>query len=133
MTTVLVLPENIFNIEVYSRSTWFQFELNLSKFFGFLWRNPSKHKKVRINYFDKQEKLWIFLKIFQTKNQIFRDICAILDYSKPKLFFVGQPWWPKFFQPLAPSYFSATTVLFWVYFPTLNLLVVVLSVTLYNN
>ena len=23
MTTVLVLPENIFNIEVYSRSTWF--------------------------------------------------------------------------------------------------------------
>ena len=27
MTTVLVLPENIFNIEVYSRSTWFHFFL----------------------------------------------------------------------------------------------------------
>ena len=32
MTTVLVLPENKFNIEVYSRSTWFHFEQNLSKF-----------------------------------------------------------------------------------------------------
>ena len=28
--------ENIFNIEVYSRSTWFHFELNLSKFSEFL-------------------------------------------------------------------------------------------------
>ena len=36
MTTVLVLPENIFDIEVYSRSTWFHFELKLSKFSGFL-------------------------------------------------------------------------------------------------
>ena len=32
-----------FNIEVYSRSTWFYFELNLSYFFGFLWKkNPVK-------------------------------------------------------------------------------------------
>ena len=30
MTTVLVLPENLFNIEVYSRSTRFHFEFNLS-------------------------------------------------------------------------------------------------------
>ena len=36
MTTVLVLPENIFNIEVYSRSTWFHFELNLFKCSGFV-------------------------------------------------------------------------------------------------
>ena len=34
--TVLVLLENIFNIEVYSRSAWFHFELNLPKFSGFL-------------------------------------------------------------------------------------------------
>ena len=36
LTTVLVLPENIFNIEVYSRSAWFHFQLDLSKFSGFL-------------------------------------------------------------------------------------------------
>ena len=36
MTTVLVLPETIFDTEVYSRSTWFHFELNLSNFSGFL-------------------------------------------------------------------------------------------------
>ena len=35
MTTVLVFPENIFNVEVYSRSTWSHFELNLSKFSRF--------------------------------------------------------------------------------------------------
>ena len=53
MTNVLVLPENIFNVEVYSRSTWFHFELNLSKFSGFF---PCKKKKVCINYFGEQEK-----------------------------------------------------------------------------
>ena len=88
MTTVLVLPENIFNIEVYSRSTWFHFELNLSKFSGFLWKNPCKKKKVCINYFDEQEKPWIFFKIFQKKKQNSKAICALLDYSKPKIFFV---------------------------------------------
>ena len=56
MTTILVLPENIFNIEVYSRSSWFHFELNLSKFSGFYEKNPCKKKKIRINYFDEQEK-----------------------------------------------------------------------------
>ena len=43
MTTVLVLPENIFNIGVYSRSTWFHFELNLFKFSGFFEKNPSEN------------------------------------------------------------------------------------------
>ena len=69
MTTLLVLPENVFNIEVYSRSTWFHFELNLSKFSGFLWKKTCKKKKGCINYFDEQEKPWIFFKIFQKKKQ----------------------------------------------------------------
>ena len=56
MTTVLVLPENIFNIDVYSRSTCFHFELNLSKFSGFYEKNSCKKQNVRINYFDEQEK-----------------------------------------------------------------------------
>ena len=55
MTTVLVLPENIFNIEIYSRSTWFHCELNLN-FLDFYEKNPCKKKKVHINYFDEQEK-----------------------------------------------------------------------------
>ena len=56
MTTVLVLPENIFNIEMYSRSRWFDFELNLSKFPDFYEKNPCKKKNVRVNYFGELEK-----------------------------------------------------------------------------
>ena len=52
--------------------------------------------------FDKQEKPWLFLKIFQEKNKNFKGICAVLDYSKPKIISIGQPWWPTFFQTLAP-------------------------------
>ena len=55
-TVVLVLPENIFDIEVYSRSAWFHFELNLSNFLFFYEKDPCKKKKICINYFDEQEK-----------------------------------------------------------------------------
>ena len=41
-----------------------------------------------------------FLKYSRKKNKNFKAICAVLDYSKPKVFFVGQPWWPTFFQNL---------------------------------
>ena len=76
MTTVLVHPENIFNIEVYSRSTWFHLE-------------SCKKKKVCINYFDEQKNPeCIFYKIFQKKTKTFKAICAVLNYSKPKIFFV---------------------------------------------
>ena len=51
LTFKLILPENIFNIELYSRSTWFHFELNLSKVFGFYEKTLVK-KKVYIDYFD---------------------------------------------------------------------------------
>ena len=61
---------------------WFHFELDLSKFSGFL----RKKNKDCINYFDEQEKPWIFLKIFQNKTKNFKAICAVLDYSKPKIF-----------------------------------------------
>ena len=56
MTTILVLPENAFNIEVYSKSTWFHFELNLPSFLDFSEKEPCKKKKKCINYFDEQEK-----------------------------------------------------------------------------
>ena len=45
MTTVLVHPENIFNIEVYSKSTWFHLELKLSKFSGFLCKKTVVKRK----------------------------------------------------------------------------------------
>ena len=85
-----------FNIEIYSRSTWFYFELNLN-FLNFYEKSPCKEKKVSINYFEEQEKPWIFSKIFQKKNKNFKAIWADLEYSKPNIFFVGQPWWPAFF------------------------------------
>ena len=105
MTTVLVLPENIFNIEVYSRSTYFHFKLNLKlNFLDFYEKNPCKKKKVRINYFDEQEKPWIFFKIFQKKNKNFKAICVVLDYSKtsppPTILVLLRPckWRLKIFQ-----------------------------------
>ena len=103
---LLVLPENMFNIE---NSTWFRFELNLAKFPWFLWKNPCKEKKACINYFDKQEKPWIFFKNIPEKEN-FKAICTILDYSKPKILFVGQPFWPRIFLNLV---FPTILVLVW--------------------
>ena len=65
-------------------------------------KNPCKKKKVPINCFDEQEKPWIFLKIAE-KNKNLKAISAVLEYSKPKIFFVVQPWWPTFFQTLLPA------------------------------
>ena len=59
------------------------------------WTEPfliSRKKKVRVNYFDEQEKPWIYFKIFQKKKKKnFKAIWAVLAYSKAKIFFVGQP------------------------------------------
>ena len=58
----------------------------------------------------------MILKIFQKKKR-FKAICAGLDYSKPKMLFVGQLWWPIFFKscpsrpPSPPNYFSDATAL----------------------
>ena len=53
-----------------------------------------------------------FLKYSRKKSKNFKSICAVLDYSKPKIFFLSQPWWPTFFQVLiSRNYFSATTAL----------------------
>ena len=49
--------------------------------------------------------------MFQKKNKIFKTNCTDLDYSKPKIFFVGHPV-DDIFSNIAPNYFSATTTLF---------------------
>ena len=65
---------------------------------GFLSKNPSKNKKVHKNYFDKQKKSSTYLKMFWKKQKKFKAIWAVLGNSETKIFSVGQPWWPTFFQ-----------------------------------
>ena len=65
---------------------------------GFLSKNPSKNKKVHKNCFDKQEKSSTYLKMFWKKQKKFKAIWAVLGNSETKIFSVGQPWWPTFFQ-----------------------------------
>ena len=49
--------------------------------------------------------------MFRKKHKNLKAIC----HSKPKIFSVGQPWWPQFFQdlepPSPPNFFSAATAL----------------------
>ena len=65
---------------------------------GFLSKNPSKNKKVHKNCFDKQEKSSTYLKMFWKKQKKFKAIWAVLGNSETKIFSVGQPGWPTFFQ-----------------------------------
>ena len=71
--------------------------------FWIFMKNTLLKWKVGINYFDEQEKPWIFFKTFQKKNKNFKAICVFLNYSKPRIFLASQTWWPTFFQTLAPS------------------------------
>ena len=89
----LVLPENIFSIEVYSKSTWFHFELNLHKFSGFYEKNPCKKKKVRINYFDEQGCSMNILKnIPEKKTKISKPFASFQTIQNLKFSFFGQSW-----------------------------------------
>ena len=85
-----------FGIEVYTRSTWFHFELNLSYLSRFFCKKPCKMKKFHKNCFDEKEKSWTNFKIFQ-KNKNFKAIWAIIDHSKTKIFSV-----PTQFRELVP-------------------------------
>ena len=35
------------------------------------------------------------IEIFRQKLMVSNIILALLDHLKPKIFFVGQPWWPR--------------------------------------
>ena len=59
-----------FGIEVYTRSTWFHFELNLSYLSRFFWKKPCKMKKFHKNCFYEKEKSWTNFKIFQKNTKI---------------------------------------------------------------
>ena len=50
--------------------------------------------------------------MFRKKHKNFKAIWAVLGHSKTKIFSVGQPWRPTFFQDLGPpNYFSVATAL----------------------
>ena len=84
-------------------------------------------KKVCIRFFDKQEKPWIFFKIFQKKNKNFKAIRTVLDYSKPEISSSANHGGRHFFNTWPSNYFSAATALHMHYFlwvikaPVLNL------------
>ena len=65
-------------------------------------KKPLQKEKRLHNLFLRARKNLMFVKIFQKKTKNFKPICAVLDYSKPNIFFVGQPLWQTFFQALTP-------------------------------
>ena len=78
-------------------SFWTQPFLN---FWIFMKKYPCRKNKTRKKYFDKQVKL--YLKMFRKKRKGFKANWVVLAHSKPKIFSVGQPWWPAFIWDLAP-------------------------------
>ena len=100
MTTVLVLPENDSIWKFIQGLHGFILNWTFFNFLDFCEKNPWKKKKVCINNFDEHEKPWTYLKKFQKKKTNFKAIGAVLGYSKPKIFFVGQWWYPTCFQDL---------------------------------
>ena len=78
---------------------------------NFYRKNPCKIKEVRINYFEKKNKKTqdIFQNIPEKKS--FKAICAVLDYSKPKIFFDDQAWVLTCFQIPPPPLLSPLTIL----------------------
>ena len=85
----------------YSRSLSFHFELKLN-FLDFYEKSLCENKKVSLSYFDAQENPWIYLKVFREKK--IKAIWAVLGYSKPKIFFLGQPSWSTFFEDIVPAF-----------------------------
>ena len=73
------------NIKVYSRSTWFHFELTFFNFLDFYEKSPCKKKKVKLFWWTRKT-LNIFENIPEKK---LKAIGAVLGYSKPRIFFVG--------------------------------------------
>ena len=53
---------------------------------GFHWQTVIVYKNG--------ENLKILTEIFRQNLIVSNDILTFLDHRKPKIFFVGQPWWP---------------------------------------
>ena len=81
-------------------------------FLDFYEKNLCKKKKVHINYFDGQEKPWIFLKIFQKKNFFFQTHLRCSRLFKTKNVLRRPTMVANIYSNLdPPNCFSATTPL----------------------
>ena len=71
-----------FNMEVYTRSSWFYFELIFLNFPDFYEKSPCKKEKVGKNCFDEQEKSLTYLKMLRKKHKNFKATLAVLGHSE---------------------------------------------------
>ena len=67
------------------------------------------HRQAFIVY-KNGENLKILIKIFRQKLIVCNVSLAFLDHLKPKILFVGQPWWPTYSAPLFKIYESASDI-----------------------
>ena len=107
-TNRISTPENDLIYKFIQGLYGFILNLTFLNFLDFYKKNPSKNKKIHKSCFDKQRKSWTYLKkMCWKKYKTFKAIWAVLGHSKTKIFSVGQPWWPVFFQdlllPLPPT------------------------------
>ena len=70
-------------------------------------KNPCKKKKLRINYFGKQEKPKCFLKYFRKKTKILKPFAPFYTIQNLKFSWSANHDGRHFFKPWPPNYFSA--------------------------
>ena len=71
----------------------FLFDCCISVFSFLIKAFPNFHRQAFIMY-KNGETLKMLMEMFCQKLIVSNVILAILDHLKPKIFFVGQPWWP---------------------------------------
>ena len=58
------------------------------------------YRQAFIAYKNKENLKILLIEIFRQKLIDSNVILVFLDHLKPKIFFVGQPWWPTYSAPL---------------------------------
>ena len=112
MTIVLVLPENDLIQKFIQDIRGFILNWTFLKFLDFCEKIPLQKEQDSQKLFWRARKILNIFKNVPEKRKNFKAIWVVLADSKPKLFSVGQPWWPTFFWDLGhPNYFSAATAL----------------------
>ena len=107
MTTVLVLPESILNMKVDSRSAQFHFELNLSKFSGFL-RQKTRVKRKRLGQIilTNKKNPEYFLKYSRKKTKISKPFAPFQTIQNLTFSSLTNHGGRHFFKPLLPQLFQ---------------------------
>ena len=113
MITVLVLPQNNLTWKLMKGLHCLILNWTFPKFLDFYEKEALvKRKKLTKIISINEKNPENILKLSWKKLKNFKAISEVLDHSKPKIFSVGQPWWPTFFGDLGSSnYFSGATAL----------------------